>query len=49
MILEPRTGASVNGNGAPVSQAVADLELQLLLEGVYRVTGYDFREYAPAT
>jgi chemotaxis protein methyltransferase CheR len=29
--------------------AVADLELHLLLEAVYRVSGYDFREYAPAT
>jgi chemotaxis protein methyltransferase CheR len=28
---------------------VADLELHLLLEAVYRVSGYDFREYAPAT
>lgn len=28
---------------------VADLELQLLLEAVYRFSGYDFREYAPAT
>ncbi len=29
--------------------AVTDLELHLLLEAVYRVSGYDFREYAPAT
>ncbi len=28
---------------------VAELELRLLLEAVYRVSGYDFREYAPAT
>ena len=28
---------------------MADLELQLLFEGVYRVSGFDFREYAPAT
>jgi chemotaxis protein methyltransferase CheR len=28
---------------------VADLELSLLLEAVYRVSGFDFREYAPAT
>ena len=28
--------------------AVADIELQLLLEAVYRVSGYDFREYTPA-
>jgi chemotaxis protein methyltransferase CheR len=32
-----------------VAPAVADLELHLLLEAVYRVSGYDFREYAPAT
>jgi chemotaxis protein methyltransferase CheR len=41
-------------DGAPnapptVSSAVADLELNLLLEAVYRVSGYDLREYAPAT
>lgn len=36
------------GNGA-VSPAVSDLELSLLLEAVYRVSGYDFREFAPAT
>jgi chemotaxis protein methyltransferase CheR len=35
-------------NGA-VSPAVTDLELHLLLEAVYRVSGFDFREYAPAT
>ena len=34
-------------NGA--SPAVTDLELHLLLEAVYRVSGFDFREYAPAT
>jgi chemotaxis protein methyltransferase CheR len=30
------------------SPAVTDLELQLLLEAVQRISGYDFREYAPA-
>jgi chemotaxis protein methyltransferase CheR len=30
------------------STATTDLELQLLLEAVHRVSGYDFREYAPA-
>lgn len=34
---------------APTAPGVADLELHLLLEAVYRVSGYDFREYAPAT
>lgn len=32
-----------------IAPAVAEIELQLLLEAVYRVTGYDFREYAPGT
>lgn len=31
------------------TQEVEDLELQLLLEGVYRRYGFDFREYAPAS
>ena len=44
MIAEDRTRAP---NGAP--PAVTDLELQLLLEAVQRVSGHDFREYAPAT
>src|ERR1700676_4136069 len=33
----------------PGAGAHADLELQLLFEAVYRVSGFDFREYAPAT
>ena len=32
-----------------IAPAVAEIELQLLLEAVYRVAGYDFREYAPGT
>ena len=49
MILEPRPSfPSPSGNGA-ASPVVADLELHLLLEAVYRVSGFDFREYAPAT
>ena len=43
MIAESRAAAT---NGAPT--AVTDLELQLLLEGVQRLSGHDFREYAPA-
>jgi chemotaxis protein methyltransferase CheR len=40
----------VAANGARHAESVvADLELHLLLEAVYRVSGYDFREYAPAT
>jgi chemotaxis protein methyltransferase CheR len=45
---DPQLGvASSTANGT--SQGIADLELHLLLEAVYRVTGFDFREYAPAT
>lgn len=48
MIIEPRPSfPPPGGNG--VSPVVADLELHLLLEAVYRVSGFDFREYAPAT
>ncbi len=42
MIVEHRAPAT------PHSPAVTDLELQLLLEAVQRVSGHDFREYAPA-
>ncbi|MBV8645018.1 MAG: protein-glutamate O-methyltransferase CheR [Candidatus Eremiobacteraeota bacterium] len=38
-----------SGESPPPSPAVTDLELQFLLEAVYRVSGFDFREYAPAT
>jgi chemotaxis protein methyltransferase CheR len=33
---------------SPPSSGVTDLELSLLLEAVQRVSGHDFREYAPA-
>jgi len=32
----------------PTAAPVTEIELQLLLEAVYRFSGYDFREYAPA-
>jgi chemotaxis protein methyltransferase CheR len=44
LIIEDRPPAN---SGTP--PAVIDLELQLLLEAVNRVSGHDFREYAPAT
>jgi chemotaxis protein methyltransferase CheR len=44
LIAEDRPTA---GSGPPA--AVTDLELQLLLEAVQRISGHDFREYAPAT
>jgi chemotaxis protein methyltransferase CheR len=43
LIAEDRP--AVNNGSSP---AVTDLELQLLLEAVQRISGYDFREYAPA-
>jgi chemotaxis protein methyltransferase CheR len=43
LIAEDRQ--SVNNGTSP---AVTDLELQLLLEAVQRISGHDFREYAPA-
>jgi chemotaxis protein methyltransferase CheR len=44
-VAEPQVAPSLGG----VAGGYADLELQLLFEGVYRVSGFDFREYAPAT
>ena len=50
MIAErPATGPPNPGGNDATTPAVADLELQLLFEAVYRVSGFDFREYAPAT
>jgi chemotaxis protein methyltransferase CheR len=49
VILEPRSSFSPAGGNGTASPAVTDLELHLLLEAVYRVSGFDFREYAPAT
>jgi chemotaxis protein methyltransferase CheR len=42
LISEQRSPAT------PPLPAVTDLELQLLLEAVQRISGHDFREYAPA-
>lgn len=49
-MIADRPAGGAPSNGAPsASPAIADLELHLLLEAVYRVSGYDFREFAPAT
>ena len=42
-------GLTAATNGGAVSPAITDLELHLLLEAVYRVSGFDLRDYAPAT
>ena len=49
MLAERQPVEPPNAGGSGVSAAVTDLELHLLLEAVYRVSGFDFREYAPAT
>jgi chemotaxis protein methyltransferase CheR len=41
--------SSAGESTPPAPPGVAELELHLLLEAVYRVSGFDFREYAPAT
>src|SRR3954453_85464 len=44
--------ATVRPTGARETQArddLEDIEIELLLEGVYRRYGFDFREYAPAS
>lgn len=45
----PEPSVPVIADNGAVSPGVTDLELHLLLEAVYRVSGFDFREYAPAT
>jgi chemotaxis protein methyltransferase CheR len=49
VIAERQPSDPPNTGGTGASPAVTDLELHLLLEAVYRVSGFDFREYAPAT
>ncbi|HEY6235272.1 MAG TPA: CheR family methyltransferase [Candidatus Elarobacter sp.] len=49
MIAERQPPGPPNTGPPGASPAVTDLELHLLLEAVYRVSGFDFREYAPAT
>jgi chemotaxis protein methyltransferase CheR len=49
VIAERQPPEPPNPGGPGASPAVTDLELHLLLEAVYRVSGFDFREYAPAT
>ncbi len=49
MLAERQPLEPPSPGGPGTSPAVTDLELHLLLEAVYRVSGFDFREYAPAT
>jgi chemotaxis protein methyltransferase CheR len=42
-------GEPLEERGRPEPDEVESVELALLLEGVYQVYGFDFREYAPAS
>src|SRR5438105_6286130 len=48
MAATPKEGTRGEGPGSPALE-LEDLEVQLLLEAVYRRYGFDFREYAPAS
>ena len=41
--------ATTRHRHAPREQSLEDIELALLLEGVYRHYGFDFREYSRAS
>ena len=43
---EPRAGPKGGERRVPASDPLEDLEIQLLLEAVWRAYGYDFRDYA---
>jgi chemotaxis protein methyltransferase CheR len=49
VIAERKAPDPPSGGDGAVLPGVAELELRLLLEAVCRVSGFDFREYAPAT
>jgi len=38
-----------NGWGTMTASELIDLEIKLLMEGIFQVYGYDFREYAEAS
>jgi chemotaxis protein methyltransferase CheR len=48
MAATPKEGTRGGATGSPGVE-LEDLEVQLLLEAVYRRYGFDFREYAPAS
>jgi chemotaxis protein methyltransferase CheR len=48
MAATPKEGTRGGGEGSPAIE-LEDLEVELLLEGVYRRYGFDFRQYAPAS
>jgi chemotaxis protein methyltransferase CheR len=47
--LDPAQDAAGSDEGPPRQDDLEDIELSLLLEGIFRQYGFDFREYAPAS
>jgi len=44
-----QTALMASGGGAPARPDVEAIEFDLLLEGIYRQYGFDFRDYAPSS
>jgi chemotaxis protein methyltransferase CheR len=47
--LDPAPEAAASDERPPGQDDLEDIELSLLLEGIFRQYGFDFREYAPAS
>ncbi|HEY6606530.1 MAG TPA: protein-glutamate O-methyltransferase CheR [Gaiellaceae bacterium] len=47
--LDPAPAAAGSDERPPRQDDLEDIELSLLLEGIFRQYGFDFREYAPAS
>jgi chemotaxis protein methyltransferase CheR len=47
--LDPTQDAAGSDEGPPRQDDLEDIELSLLVEGIFRQYGFDFREYAPAS
>ena len=48
-MLEDRADVRTSGTPAQARDELERLEIQLLLEAIFRRYGFDFREYAPAS
>jgi chemotaxis protein methyltransferase CheR len=48
-LTQPETGDAIATDAARAEQDVERLEIELLLEAIFRRYGFDFREYAPAS
>ncbi len=47
MIVQPPNTSEPDVDASDARGSVADIEIALLLDGIQRISGYDFREYAP--